>query len=189
MLCIEQLPSMHLLCFVAVSGVPLCVYQVTLHFKQDFLLVGIYVTYTQLHMLTLSSVWHRMKRVLCQQLTSSSRTHGMLRDPCPRSPHRAPSISPLPAGRATNPCMDMVPLSSTSLQSICSTGSSTNSSACCTTSSSSSNTTTSNRSSMLPGTSSVGTNSLCLPLHLCPHTPSTHCSSCNSSQASGSGLP
>ena len=179
---------MQLLCCVAISGAPVCVPNLTVHLIQDSLLVSV-CTHTHRHMLTLSSAWHRMKRVLCQRSTSSSRTHGMLRDPCPRPPHRAPPTSPLPAGKATNPCMGMVPLSSTSLQSICSTGSSTNSSACCTTSSSSSNTTTSNRSSMLLGTSSVVTNSLCLRLHLCPHMPSTHCSSCNSTQASGSGLP
>lgn len=166
-----------------------CVSNLRLHVTQDFLLVSVCVRHTQLHMLILSSAWHRMKRVLCRRLTSSSRTHGMLRDPCPRLRHRAPRLSPLPAGKATNPCMGMVPLSSTSLQSICSTGSSTNSSKCCTTSSSSSNTTTSNRSSMLPGTISVVTNSLCLRLHLCPHMPSTICSSCNSSQAIASGLP
>jgi len=160
-----------------------CVSNLTMHFFTRF--SACYVTCT----LTLSSVWHRMKKMLCWQLTSSSRTRGMLRDPCPRLPHRAPPTSPLLAGKAINPCMGTVPLSSTSLQSICSTGSSTNSSACCTTSSSSSNTTTSNRSSMLPGTSSVETNSLCLCLHLYPHMPSTTCSSCNSRQASGSGLP
>jgi len=164
-----------------------CELHLTPHFIQGVLLVSICVTYTQLRMLTFPSAWHRMKRVLCQRLTSSSRTHGMLRDPCPRPRHRAPPTNPLPAGKATNQCMGMVPLSS--LQSICSTGSSTNSSACCTTSSSSSNTTTSNRSSMLLGTSSVATNSLCLHLQLCPLMPSTTCSSCNSSQASVSGLP
>ncbi len=37
---IEQLPSMHLLCFVAISDAPLCVYQILqCIFLQDFLLV------------------------------------------------------------------------------------------------------------------------------------------------------
>jgi len=131
-----------------------CELHLTPRFIQSVLLVSICVTYTQLRMLTFPSAWHRMKRVLCQRLTSSSRTHGMLRDPCPRPRHRATPTNPLPAGKATNQCMGMVPLSS--LQSICSTGSSTNSS---------------------------------LHLQLCPLMPSTTCSSCNSSQASVSGLP